>query len=814
MPEGGGSAGLPVESGSPTAASFGALLRRLRLRAGLSQAALAERAGLGLTTLAALERDLRPRPRQHTLDMLANALGLPPAERTLLLDAAADNLVVPPAPAGPSRRAAAAKAPIRLVRLPVPPTTLIGRAGEVAHLRRLLDPRSGSARLLTLVGPGGVGKTRLALAVAAELVERYADGVVFVDLTPLHDSRLVPATLAHALAIHESRGRSARDLLLEYLRERQLLLVLDNFEHLMPASNLLAEFLAACPRLVLLLTSRAALRLRTEQRFVVAPLATPGLERSVETIAASPSVRLFVDRARVVDPSFELSGTNARDVAAICERLDGLPLAIELAAARVGLLEAAALLLRLEYRLPLLTEGAADLPERQQTLRTTLAWSFELLDSQAQVLFRRLSVFAGGCTLEAAEGVASDGALSADSVLDQIQVLVDSSLAYPVDLVPDEPRVEMLETVRELAAAYLRDSGEQTTIRNRHLDFYLALAEQATLELFGPALAAWLERLDRDVANLRTALEWAWDQRQIVVGLRLAGALAPFWRMRGHASEGRAQLTRLIAAMDDFDVPATVRARALDGAGVLANTQGDQRQAMQLLDRAVQLYREAGDPLAAVRALNSRGGVDYDRGDLQNAMARYLECEALAREANDLGEVGRALGNVGEVHYHLGELDRATACHQDALALARRAGRVDVEAYQLSDLANVAVRRGDLARAFDLHRQALTLKRRLADHRRVAISLEDMAALAVAEGRLAHAGRLLGAASELRAAIGAPLPEPERATTERTTELARAELGNRAWTTEFETGRTTPLDEIVAEALGERVAAIGQGPVD
>jgi predicted ATPase/transcriptional regulator with XRE-family HTH domain len=780
----------------------------------LSQAALAERAGLGLTTLAALERNLRPRPHHHTLFMLANALGLAPAERTLLLDAVTDDLVAPRSAAGPSRRAAAPQVPIGLVRLPVPPTTLIGRAAEVAQLREQLDPTSGSTRLLTVMGPGGVGKTRLALAVAGELVERYPDGVVFVDLTPLHDSRLVPATLAHALGIHESRGRSARELLLEYLRERQVLLVLDNFEHLMPASTLFADLLAACARLALLLTSRAALRLRTEQRFVVAPLATPGLERSIETIAASPSVRLFVDRAQVVDPLFELSGTNARDVAAICGRLDGLPLAIELAAARVGQLQAAALLLRLEQRLPLLTQGAADLPERQQTLRTTLSWSFELLDSQAQALFRRLSAFAGGCTLDAAEGVASDGALSANTLLDRIQVLVDSSLVYPVDLAPDERRIEMLETVRELAAGYLRDSGEETAIRNRHLDFYLALAEEATLELFGPALAAWLERLDHDVANLRTALEWAWERRQIVDGLRLAGALAPFWRMRDHTTEGRAQLTRLIAAMDDFQVPVAVRARALDGAGVLANTQGDQHQAMQLLDRAVALYRESDDPLAAVRALNARGGVDYDRGDLQNAMARYLECEALAREANDLGEVARALGNVGEVHYHLGDLDRAAACHQDALTLARRAGRVDVEAYQLSDLANVAVRGGDLARAADLHRQALTLKRRLADHRRVAISLEDMAALAVAEGRLAHAGRLLGAANELRATIGAPLPDPERASTERTAELARATLGNAAWTIEFETGRITPLDEIVAEALGERAAAISQGQAD
>jgi predicted ATPase/transcriptional regulator with XRE-family HTH domain len=801
MPEGGGGAGLPLEARSFAAASLGARLRHLRMRAGLSQAALAERAGVDLATVKHIERDRRSRPRQHTLVMLADALGLAPAERTLLLDRAADTVVAPTASDSPSKPAPAGEPSIGLVRLPVPPTTLIGRSAEVAHVRKLLDPATGSARLLTLVGPGGVGKTRLALAAARELTESYADGAVFVDLTPLHDWPLVPATIAHALAIRESRGRSARELLLDHLREQQLLLVLDNFEHLISASALLAEFLASCPRLALLLTSRAALRLRMERRFAVVPLATPGLERSIETIAASPSVCLFVDRARVSNPAFALTASNAPHVAAICSRLDGLPLAIELAAARVALLDPAALLRRLERRLPLLTDGSADLPTRQQTLRTTLAWSFDLLDSETQVLFRRLSAFAGGCTLEAADGVASDAALPSESLLDHIQVLVDSSLVYAVDHVPEEPRIEMLETVRELAAEYLRDSGEETAIRSRHLEFYLSLAELANVELFGPELATWLARLERDIANLRAALDWAWEQRQIVVGLRLAGALAPFWRTRGHASEGRAHLTRLIEAMDVREVPAAVQARALDGAGVLANAEGDQHRAMQLLDRAVALYRDAGDPLAAVRALNTRGGVDYDRGDLDNAMARFTECAALARVANDLGEIGRALGNVGEVHYHLGALDRAAACHEDALSLARRAGRADVEAYQLSDLANVALRRGDFGRAATLHRQSLILKRRLADHRRVAISLEDMAALAVAQGRPSHAARLLGAATELRAAIGAPLPEPERVTTERTTELGRAALGDVAWSTEFENGRLAPLNDIVVEAL-------------
>jgi predicted ATPase len=725
-------------------------------------------------------------------------LHLTPSNRSLLLAQA----YTPTAPSSPLTPGST-QPRLKHKQLPLASTALIGRDTELADARALLDPTRGSTRLLTLVGPAGVGKTRLALAVASAIANTFGDGAVFVDLSGLREPRLLLATIGRALDIGEGGGRSARALLIESIYDSELLVLLDNFEHLTPAAPMLADLLAACPLLTLLVTSRAALRLRDEQRFMVQPLATPAPNQSFQSIAASPAVRLFAERAQSAAPDFQLNAHTADTVAEICRRLDGLPLAIELAAARAGLLGPSTLLSRLERRLSLLTVGPADLPPRQQTLASTLTWSHDLLVAADQMLFRRLAVFVAGWTLEAAEAIAADSELPADRVLHGLQELVDSSLALRPDQRKSEPRFDMLETVREYAVARLAESGEEVRVRDRHLEYYLALAEEVTVQLFGPGLPDGLLRLDAEVSNLRASLDWAHQRGQTAVGLRLAGALAPFWSTRGLAGEGLSWLSGLIRDMDQVDLPAAVGARALYGAGVLANSHGEHQQAMAWLDRAVALYQQDGDAVAAARVLNTQAGVDYDVGNLQSSMDRLQQCAVQARAAGDFGELARTLGNLGEIYYHLDDLEHAAACHTEALELARRSGRVDVEAYQLSDLGNLARKRGDLASARTLHHEGLSLKRALGDHRRIAISLEDMAALAVAEGHLRQAAHWLGAATELRARIGTPLPAPERIAVERTIAAARTVLGEAEWTAAFNSGRLLPLTEVLDEALGE-----------
>lgn len=776
-------------------ASFAQRLKHHRVLAGLSQEALAEEAAISVHAISALERGVNTRPQLETVRRLAVALRLDPAGRGAMLAAARPNATVhAPAPPEPLST-------VRFDELPVPPTPLLGRDADLARLAERLS--GTTCRLLTLVGPGGTGKTRLALALAGRVRDHFAAGVNFVDLSPLTDPPLVLPAIAGALKVREVRGQPLLERVKDALWDKQLLLVLDNFERVADAAPVVADLLAACSRLVVLVTSRVPLRLRGESEFFVPPLALPDLAHLPEPTAmtAYPAVALFHERVIAVRPNFAITATNAAEVAAICVRLDGLPLALELAAARTRILDPEALLARLTKSLGVLTGGARDLPTRHHTLRDTIAWSYELLRPAERALFARLAIFAGGWTLTSAAAVCDpDGALGVD-VLDGLDTLVSQSLARPTHESGTAPRLRMLETIREFAWERLEARGEAATLQRRHATHFLALAEAASPQLVGPEQAVWMGRLDGDLDNLRAALAWARDRGEGEIGLRLAGALGRFWGERGYIGEGRDWLEGVIARADMGVVPAAVRARVLYAVGTMANLQGDQELARQWLDRSIACYREIADPIGAVRALNALGGVAYDAGDLAGAVASFEECLALLRATNDRGEVARALGNLGEALYHRGDLVGAAARYEEALAYAKGAGRDDVVAYVLGNLGNIARRGGDLARAMELHREALERKATLGARRQIAITLEDLACLAAAEGQGERAARLLGAAQALRAAISSPRPVPEQQAVKQATAGGRAALGEEGWAVAFAAGLALPLEAAIASAL-------------
>jgi predicted ATPase/DNA-binding CsgD family transcriptional regulator len=745
--------------------------------------------------------------------------------------------------------------------LPPQPTPLLGRERDLARAhRRLLDP---GVRLLTLSGPPGVGKTRLALAVAAGLADTFAHGAGFVDLAPVREPDRVVVAIAGAMGQRETGGRPLTETLTAALHQRALLLVLDNFEHLLAATPLLIALLEACPAVKLLVTSRAPLRVRWEHELPVPPLGLPPLPAppaapapAPEELSRYPAVALFVERARAVRPDFALTAGNAGAVAEICVRLDGLPLAIELAAARIRLLTPPAILERLAQPLGLLTEGPPDLPARQQTLREAVGWSYALLGPDEQALFRRLAVFVGGCDLAAAAAVADEPA-----VFDRLAGLVVMSLLKaderggppaPGGAAPGEPRpaplpgsgaalqsdwspqpgwgprpaplpgspaprarpgrgprFAMLETIREYAAEQLAAAGELEATQRRHAAFYLALAERTEPELWGPRQQAALERLEHERGNLQEAMRWALESGEAELAQRLGGSLWRFWMMRGHQGEGLRLLGAAVGC--SAPAPAPVRARALTAAGNLAWVRGELERSAAYHREALALRRPLGDVPGIAASLHNLANVASDQGDLAQARVLYGESLALWRDVGDSRRAAVTLHNLGDTLRLEGDLDGAATLFAESLALRRQVGDTWGIAVVLKDLGVVARLRGDLEQATSLYARCLTLSRDMGGKPGIAWGLERLAEVAGARGRLETAARLLGAADALRRAIGSPLPPSERAAYHGALGGIRAGLGQAPFARAWAEGQALGPEPAVDLALGF-AGTVGSGP--
>lgn len=691
-----------------------------------------------------------------------------------------------------------------LHNLPVQPTPLLGREREMDAVCALM--RDDAVRLVTLTGPGGIGKTRLGLQVAAEVSDHFPDGVCFVALASLTDPSLLAPTIAQTLGLRESGDRSAVESLRAYVAEQRRLLLLDNFEQVVRAAPQVADLLSWSTGLKVLVTSREPLHIRGEHEYLVPPLAAPvGLKRgasgSVPRASEYAAVALFVERARAVKPDFTLTDTNITAIAEICARLDGLPLAIELAAARSKLLSPQAMLPRLTARLQLLTAGPRDLPERQQTLRGAIGWSYDLLTPEERMVFRRLAVFADAFALDAASDVCpAAGALQSD-VLDSLSSLVDKSLLRQWEPDEGEPRFSMLETVREFAQEQLAASDEAHATARAHATYYLRFAERAEPYLTRAEQSAWLEQLEREHGNLRAALDWARERGDLAVGLHLASAIWRFWYTHGHLSEGRWWLDALLAQPGSRESHPAAAAKALYGAATLASTQADTARAIALWQESLALFRAQGDHAGTASALNALGLMALQQGDVDRAAALCAESLAVSREMADPYAIARGLLSLGQTAYVRGDYQRAREFFEECLALNQDAGDKSHSAVALLNLGHVAREQGDLAQADARYRESLLLSQELGDKLRIARSLEGIVMVATARDRLDWAARLLGAAFSLRAELGAAVHPVDRPGLVRAEATLRAGMGEQPFDEAWTAGKEWPLDHAIAEAL-------------
>lgn len=782
--------------------SFGEWVRRRRKALDLTQGQLAESVGCAAITIRRIEADSL-RPSRQISERLADCLVIPADDRVAFLQAAraeraVDRLsspaeVAPPSPPVVTRRS----------NLPLALTSFVGRTSEVAELTQLLQ----SSRLITITGIGGTGKTRLGLHLAQTLIDSYADGVWLVGIAPVRDPYFVVQAVANVLGIHEQAGQPLLRTLTDALRDKQVLLLLDNCEHLTEAcSELSAALLQDCARLQILATSHEPLNLLGEQLYPLPPLATPlaHVLHAFDDLDQVESVRLFCERARAVQPSFALSAANAAVIAEICRRLDGLPLAIELAVVHIRHFPLELLLERLHQPLALLVSGPRNLPERQQTLRTTIDWSYHLLSPAEQRLFAGLGVFVGGWTLAAAEAVCGALVETEAALVDVLTALLDKSLIRPMESAAP-PRFVMLETIRLYAHERLAESDAGARLHWQHASFYLALVERAEPELAGAQAGEWLDRLAQEHENLRAALTWLLSgadqlERRLEQALRLCAGLWRFWWLRGYLHEGRRWLDQTLARPEPVD-PA-LRGRVLRGAGVIARTQGDLAAATALISEGLKIAKVLDDTLGVALAVNSLGVLFFNQSDYEQAGRHFAESLTLYQALGDQRRVAVALNNLGNIAYKSGDLDRAGELYLAGLRILTE----DVVDQQT--LALIKVNLGEIARVRKAYSEAVallyesaTIYSELNGLEGMLLCLNNLAEIAIDQQHGLLAARLLGAEDALYERIGAVRSPDLAADYARQVAALHQQISQIEATTARLEGRATPIDQILSQAL-------------